>query len=247
MINYIILGVVQGLTEFFPVSSSAHLVIIQRILNINTNVIATTVVLHLGTSLALILFFFKDILKLLRDLKLILFILIVTGITGVVGISGKDYFESLFSSVRLIAVALLVTGTILILAQKFIQGKRNKVNFLDAIILGFTQGIAIIPGISRSGTTISTLLFRKIDRQTAFRMSFIASIPAVLGAALLESKNIALNFHDNANNLAAGFFSSFLTGLIALWALKLIIHKAKLYYFGYYCIIIGVASLLFIK
>jgi len=247
MLNYIILGIIQGLTEFFPVSSSAHLVIAEKLMGINEHVLGLAVVLHLGTILSLIIFFFKDILGLLNKINTILLILVVTVITGVIGIAGKDFFEGLFSSARMVAFALFITGAILIAAKKFVDGHRQDINFKDAFILGLAQAIAIIPGLSRSGVTISTLLFRKIERKSAFTFSFLASIPAVLGAAVLESKEIGSVLTANPLHIGAGFIFSFLSGLFALWLLKRIIRNAKLHYFGYYCIIIAALTLLYIR
>ncbi len=247
MFKYVILGIIQGLTEFLPVSSSAHLVIMQKLLGISGSGVVISIILHLGTLLSLIIFFFRDILKLLRNIKLVSLIIIVTLITGIIGVSGRDFFEGLFSSTRAVAIALLFTGIILILTRKFTAAKRNSLNIKDAIILGFTQGIAIIPGISRSGITISTLLFRKLDKETSFRFSFLVSIPVILGATLLESKNISLTHVLDIKNLIIGFIFSLLTGIFSLWILKRILNKAKLYYFGYYCIFIAIITLLFIK
>lgn len=247
MFKYVILGIIQGLTEFLPVSSSAHLVIMQKLLGISGSGVVISIMLHLGTLLSLIIFFFRDILKLLRNIKLVWLIIIVTAITGIIGVSGRDFFEGLFSSTRAVAIALLFTGIILILTRKFTAAKRNSLNVKDAIILGFTQGIAIIPGISRSGITISTLLFRKLDKETSFRFSFLVSIPVILGATLLESKNISLTHVLDIKNLIIGFIFSLLTGIFSLWILKRILNKAKLYYFGYYCIFIAIFTLLFIK
>ncbi|MFH1442012.1 MAG: undecaprenyl-diphosphate phosphatase [Candidatus Omnitrophota bacterium] len=243
MLKYIILGIVQGFTEFFPVSSSGHLIIFQKILGISGQELVLSVVLHFGTVLALIIFFFKDIIKILRSPKMMGLIIIITIITGVIGIIGKDYIENLFTSVRLVAFALMVTGVTLILTRKFMQGKRENLGVKDAVILGITQAIAIIPGISRSGTTISTLLFKNVDKQTSFRFSFIASIPVVLGAVILEAKDISYGLKINFANFTAGFIASFVSGLLALWILKLILAKAKLYYFGYYCILVGIIAL----
>ena len=246
MFKYIILGIVQGLTEFFPVSSSGHLVILQRFFGMNSGQLVLSVVLHLGTTLALIVFFFKDIIRALGDKKTLFLIIIVTIITGVIGISGKDFFERLFLSSDIVAVGLFITGLMLILTKKFMYGKNQTPGPKDALILGITQGIAIVPGISRSGITISTLLFRGMDKNTSFRFSFLASIPAVLGAALLEARDIVacrLEF----DKLLVGFIFSFLAGILALWLLRIILNKAKLHYFGYYCIIIAIAALIFIK
>jgi len=244
MLKYILLGFIQGVTEFLPVSSSGHLVILQRVLGVGGEEIALSVILHLGTLFAVIIFFFKDILKLLGNIKSLLLIAIVTIITGTIGIVGKDFFEGLFSSLKPVVLALVVTGIILLLTKRFMDAKRNSLNIKDAFFLGLAQGLAIIPGISRSGITISTLLFRKIDRETSFKFSFLASIPVILGAALLEAKKIDFALQFNLLNFAAGFMSSFLTGLFALWVLKLVLQKAKLHYFGYYCIVVAIATFL---
>lgn len=247
MLKYIILGIIQGITEFLPVSSSGHLVIVQKLIGVTQQAVVISIVLHLGTSLALIIFFFNDILNLLRNIRLLSYIIIVTVVTGIIGVSGKDFFEKLFNSPRLVAMALIVTGTILILTKKFMQAKRSALNIKDAFTLGLTQGFAIIPGISRSGITISTLLFRGLDRETSFRFSFLASIPAIFGAAILEAKDISLTSNMQVGNLIIGFIFSLLTGILSLRILKIILVKAKLHYFGYYCIIIAIITLLFIR
>lgn len=247
MIKYLFLGVIQGFTEFLPVSSSGHLVILQKLLAITDHQLAITVVLHLGTVLALLFFFFKDILKLLRNIKDIALILFITVITGIIGILGKDFFEGLFDSVKAVSFSLMVTGVVLLLTRKIRDNKKDKVGLKDALILGLAQGIAIIPGISRSGITISTLLFRKIESQLAFRFSFLAAIPAILGANLLEAKEIKSALNADFSNLAVGFISSFLSGLLALFLLKRILRMAKFYYFGYYCIITAIISFIFLR
>ncbi len=247
MIKYIFLGILQGLTEFLPVSSSGHLVVAQRILGINSNQVAISVVLHLGTLLAIIIFFRKDILNLLKNPKLLGLAAVVVIITGSIGVLGKDFFESLFSSVKAVGVAWIFTGLLLISTKKLTQLNKNKLEIKDALMLGLTQSLAIIPGISRSGITISTLFFRKIDRSLAFVFSFLIAIPVILGAALLEAKKIETVSQAEIKNLIAGFIFSFITGLFALLVLKLVINKAKFYYFGYYCLFMAAVTLLFIK
>lgn len=247
MIRYVALGIIQGLSEFFPVSSSGHLVIMQKFLGINDNGIALQVILHLGTCAALLVFFFRDILALLRNIKLLVLVIIVTLITGIIGLFGKDFFEQLFISPRLVAFSLVITGIILLATKRFTGHKRRDLGGKDAAILGIVQGIAIIPGISRSGITISSLLFRKVDKETSFKFSFLASIPAVFGAAFLEAREITRAAHSVPAGVFAGFAASFISGILALWLLKIILNKAKLYYFGYYCIIIAVITLLYIK
>ena len=245
--KYIVLGITQGLTEFLPVSSSGHLVILQKLMGLGGSELALTVILHLATALSLVVFFFKDILRLFKNVRLLLMIVLVTLATGIIGLSGKDFFEGLFSSVRPVAAALVVTGIILLLTKGFFNGKRKDVNFKDALILGITQGIAIVPGISRSGITVSTLLFRGLDKETSFQFSFLAAIPVILGASLLELKEIDFALNANPSSIAAGFIASFLTGLLALWGLRAILRKARLHYFGFYCIAAGLAVLLFMR
>jgi undecaprenyl-diphosphatase len=247
MFKYILLGIIQGLTEFLPVSSSGHLAIAQKMLAMSGEEITISVVLHLGTLAAVVAFFFKYITKLLRNIKLISFLLISTVITGVIGILGRGFFESLFIAPKKVAISFLITGIILLFTRKFMQSKKNKVDLMDAVILGFSQAIAIIPGISRSGITISTLLFRRIDKETCFRFSFMASIPVILGAALSDAKNIDFVIRKDFSNLIAGFIFSLLSGLAALWILKLVIKRARFYYFGYYCLLAAILTFLFVK
>lgn len=247
MLKYILLGILQGITEFLPISSSGHLVIAQRILQITADELAIFVVLHLATTFALIVFFFKDILRLFHNLKLLGFIVIVTIITGTIGIIGRDLFPRLFNQPKFVASALIFTGIILLLSRKFIDTKRNVLNIKDAFTLGLSQALAIMPGISRSGVTISSLLFRKVDKEMSFRFSFLASIPAVLGATILEAKNIDFTWGIDLRNLFLGFIFSFLAGILSLKVLQIVLRKAKLYYFGYYCIFIAIIVFLFIK
>ncbi len=275
MFKYILLGIIQGLTEFLPVSSTGHLVIAQEFLGISEGLVELDIVLHLGTLLAVFIFFFKDLLKALRDKKILLLIIVVTLITGTIGIFGNDFFEGLFSSPKAVALAIgsqttaiwlvalaigsqttaiwlvafawIFTGIILLLTKNFIAGKRNSLNIRDAVILGLTQGAAIIPGVSRSGITISTLLFRKVDKITSFTFSFLISVPVILGAAVLKAHKIGFILKGQTLNLLAGFAFSFLCGIISIWLLKKVLDRAKFYYFGYYCITVAIVVFLFVK
>ena len=247
MLKYISLGIIQGMTEFLPVSSSGHLAIAQKIFGITEGLVELDIVLHLGTLFAVVFFFFKDILKSARNLKLLALIAVVTLITGVIGIMGKDFFEGLFSSLAAVCAAWIFSGIMLLFTRNFLDGKRQDLNIKDAVILGITQAIAIIPGISRSGITISTLLWRRIDRLTAFSFSFLVFVPVILGAALFKAKNIGFAFRTEAGNLSAGFIFSCLSGFLALWLLKRVLVKAKFHYFGYYCIAMAIVVFLFVK
>jgi len=247
MLKLIILGIVQGLTEFLPVSSSGHLVLTQKIIGLPGEEIATSLILHMGTILALLIFFYRDILKIFRDRHMILMIAVVTFVTGVIGIIGKKFFESTFASTSWLVAGWFITAVVLISTKYFSQGKKGKVNSLDALIMGFAQGASILPSISRSGATVAALLFRGLKREEAFKFSFLASIPAIAGAALLESKDMVFSFQGHALDYIAGFIASLLCGIFSLWLLRLVIRKAKLYYFGYYCAVIAVLTLIFIK
>jgi len=247
MLEYILLGVVQGLTEFLPVSSSGHLAILGKIFGLGTEAVAVSVVLHLGTCLALVLFFVKDIVKLFRTLELLIFIFVVTLITGIIGLGGKHFFEALFTSAQAVGIGWAITGVVLLSTARNKAGRREIVGIVDALILGLTQGLAIAPGVSRSGITIATLLFRKMDWESSFRLSFLAAIPAIFGATFLEAKEIHSALQVHAPVLAAGFIASFVSGLLALWILKNVMRKAKLHIFGYYCIIIAILTLVFIR
>lgn len=247
MIKYIVLGVVQGVTEFLPVSSSGHLVLLQKIFGFSGEEVAVSIILHLGTLAAVAIFFFQDILKALKNLKTIFFIFVVTLITGIIGIAAKDFLESLFNSVKFLPLAWVFTAGLLLATKNYLSCKRDFLNIKDSIILGFTQAVAIIPGISRSGLTISTLLFRKIEVKTAFSFSFIVSLPVILGSALLEARKIDFVIQESPVNLALGFVSSLLTGLVSLWLLKKFLVKAKFHYFAYYCLAIALITFLFFK
>lgn len=238
---------IQGLTEFFPVSSSGHLVILQRLLGLTENGLAISVILHLGTAAALVVFFFRDLLELLSNLRMLALLFLVTVITSVIGLAGKDFFERLFDSTAYIAGALILTGITLILTRRFMKGERKALNLKDALILGVAQSIAIIPGISRSGSTISALLFRGLKKEEALRISFLAAIPVIFAAALFESRKIDLALKLEWPGMLLGFLASFLSGMIALKILKAVLRRARLYYFGYYCIFIAIITLIFVK
>jgi undecaprenyl-diphosphatase len=246
MFKLIILGAIQGLTEFFPVSSSGHLVIAQHVLNITKDVVFLDIFLHIGTVLALLTFFRKDILLALKNPKMLRNIAVVTLITGVIGITFKKTFESLFNSAHDTAIQLLINGAIL-WAVPFFKDRQRLPGTSDSVVMGIAQGISIIPGISRSGLTISSLLALGVKREEAFRFSFIASIPAIVGAFLYEAKDLAFSSSYNPIALSAGLAASYLFGLLALSGLGKAIHNKKFHLFGYYCVFLAITLLFFFK
>lgn len=240
IIKYIFLGIIQGLTEFLPVSSSAHLAIFQDLFGLKNNQLLLDIVLHLGTLLAVVVFLFKDIRRLLKG-KVLLYIFLATAITSIVVIRGKEFFEDLFLSSKNVALPLLITGIILLCTKKFTQGRRgiSDLKIGDALWFGIVQGLAVIPGISRSGSTISTLLFRNVEREAAFKFSFLASILAILGALFFKLEAFSQVGFLEFRYMALGFLTSFLSGLLALKILLLVIRRAYLHLFGYYCLVLA--------
>jgi len=255
----IFLGFVQGLTEFLPISSSGHLVFFQSLFKLNEPPIFFDVMLHLGTLLAVVIYFWKDIWKITEGigsalkgkegnregLILFLWIILATIPTGLMGILFKDWFESFFSEPKLVGGMLILTGLVLWLtrfAKK--EGKPlGRMVWYDAILIGIAQGIAIIPGISRSGATISTGLFCGLDRELTGKFSFLLSIPAILGATLLEYKKM-----DTASGIGTILFGTvvaFGVGILALTFLMKIIKAGKIFNFSYYCCGMGLLMIIF--
>jgi undecaprenyl-diphosphatase len=247
--KFIILGIIQGLTEFLPVSSSGHLVLAEKLFGVHDYQLLIILVCHFGTLLSMFVYFFKDIIGVFKKLGLIGHIIWVSVITFIIAKSGQKFFESLFSSARAVSVALCVTGAILLIASRFQNGKRslNSMDIRDSSLLGLMQGIAVIPGISRAGMTISSLFFRNIERDSAFKFSFLAGMPAIAGAFILQIKDAGAIPAEVRGHLILACAASFVTGLAALAILRSIINQAKFHWFGYYCIAAGVLSFIFIK
>jgi undecaprenyl-diphosphatase len=246
---YAILGIIQGLTEFLPVSSSGHLVLFSHIFNIEkSQILPIVIVCHLGTLFALICFFARDIWQILRDLVIIGQIVVVTLITGIFALIGRRFFEQLFQRPGFVCLALLVTAVVLILTRRCKKEGRSMLalNFKDAFWLGISQGFAIIPGISRSGITIVSLLARGVQPEAAFKFSFLAGIPAIIGSFLWESKAIGFAF-NNPVDFWFSFGTSFLFGLLGLFILRRVVKGLKLHYFGYYLLLVSILGFIFVK
>ncbi|HZK25440.1 MAG TPA: undecaprenyl-diphosphatase UppP [Oscillospiraceae bacterium] len=254
-IEAIILGVIQGLTEFLPVSSSGHLVIFQDILGVQEAGITFEVMLHFGTLLSVIWVFGGDILRLATSFRhekqernfviMLLFGIIPTGIMGVLL---KDLFERFYNLPILVGIMLLITGVILFTLSRLAPGRKNELTMTkkDALLISVAQGIAIIPGISRSGSTITSALWLGLDQETAVRFSFLVSIPVILGATLLELKDLfEIGFAGFNNNMIIGTAASFFAGIFAIRIFVNILQKGKFHYFAYYCWFAGVVTILY--
>ena len=245
-----ILAIIQGLTEFLPVSSSGHLVLAKILLGYNERGIEMETWVHFGTLAALIAYFAKDLFGLagaaLRkegasERRWILYIFVSTLITGVVGILWHDKLEAAFSNLRLTLAGFVVTGLLLV-ATRWSRESRAELRFSDAVWFGAAQAFAILPSISRSGATIACLMFLGVNRGVAFRYSFIASIPAIGGALLLEALHGSFAAFTPVE-LAGSFALSAVFGLASLWVLRRFVVRNRLLGFGVYCIAIGVIGL----
>lgn len=268
LISAIILGAVQGISEFLPISSSAHLVLVPHLLGVETSLVFDTI-LHLGTLVAIFSVFWKDIVNILKgfilsilDLreskevflkgirevpaKRFAWLLIVATIpTGIMGILFKDAIETIFRGTLFIGVFLIITGILLYMSERHKSGSitERDMTFKQAIALGVCQGLAVLPGISRSGATISAGLFAGLNREYAARYSFILSIPAVLGAGLIQIKDI-VTIDVSAFVLVAGFLSSVIFGYLSIKLLLKMIEGWSLDIFAFYCWIIGIITIL---
>lgn len=244
LIQALILGLLQGLTEFLPVSSSGHLVIAQHFFNLLTPPVLFDVLLHLATALAIIIVLWRQLLSL--DKKTIGFILLASLPAGIIGVLLNSSIETLFSSVKLVALALLVTALLLFLTRYFFsQAKSTRLTWKNTLLIGLFQALAIIPGISRSGSTISAGIFAKLKPELIFNFSFLLALPAIFGAALLQLKDS--NFSSSLLDLplVIGFITAFISGLFALKLLKKFVSQGKFSFFAYYCLALGLILLFF--
>ena len=264
IIQGIIIGIVQGLTEFLPVSSSAHLVFIQNILGVESS-LAFDTFLHLGTLIAVLWFFRYDIYKMLKSWwlsigdilqgrftegfkedpykRLAWYVILATIPVGIVGVLFEDSVDALFSGALYVpAFFLFVTGTILYLSQRMTSGNINYDNITkkEALFMGLGQACAILPGLSRSGTTIAAGLTIGLDKEFAAKFSFILSIPAIFGAFILQLKDIGSAMDANFLPVFLGFIAAIISGYLAIkWMLDLIQNKS-LDIFSYYCWAVGI-------
>ena len=264
----ILLGTVQGLTEFLPVSSSGHLVILQSVIEgFRQPGVFFDVMLHLGTLLAVLFFLRREILEILISLipprwgitsrekldeaqvntnrKTALYIITATACTGSMGLLFEDQIHHLFTSTLTVSFMLLVTGVLLFISDRFRGSRVEKdMNITDSLIIGIVQGLALIPGISRSGSTVAFGIFRGLDGAAAARFSFLLSIPAVMGAVILELKFIeGVSLGDLVIYLA-GMLAAAVTGFLTLGLLLFVIRKRRLSIFAYYCWILGISTLI---
>lgn len=258
-----LLGMLQGFTEFLPISSSGHLVILQYYMGFKKPMVFFDVLLHIGTLVAVVVFFRKELYLMLTSILrvqvksneylirrwMVLMVIVGTVPTAILGAILQSKEEFLFKGVFISGGALLFTGTFLWLGEKIEsasrknkkqRNERQRINTIDALLIGLMQGIAIIPGISRSGTTISTGLIRGLKRELSFQYSFFLFLPAVIGAAILESRKVSLTSSIPSFPVCAvGTLTSFVVGMIALKILHKLLKERRLIVFSWYCWIVG--------
>ncbi|MEJ2112208.1 MAG: undecaprenyl-diphosphatase UppP [Flavobacteriaceae bacterium] len=258
IIDAIILGIVQGLTEFLPVSSSGHLEIGKAILgdqSIPEESLLFTVVLHFATALSTIVVFRKDILEIIKglfsfkwndDTKFIAKIIVSMIPAVLIGLFFEEQLEQLFGgNILLVGSMLIVTAILLFLADKA-KDTNKKVSFNNAFVIGISQAIAMIPGISRSGATISTSVLLGNDKTKAARFSFLMVVPLIFGKIAKDVLSGELTYEShNFTTLSIGFIAAFVAGLFACTWMITLVKKSKLSYFAIYCVIVGLVAIAF--
>ena len=253
LLMYMVLGLVQGLTEFLPVSSSGHLVLAEHWLNFNPPGVLLEITVHMATLLAVILVYWRDLTQtiLRRDWRFIGLIMLATAITVAMILPFRDFFEGLTEhpqAVRIIGVELLITAVWLAIADfKLLRGYVSRpASVKEATAIGIAQGISAFPGISRSGATIGAGILMNMERQDAARFSFILSIPVIFGAGILTIPDLApalASGKANGPGLAIAFIASLVSGIAAIYLLLWLLRKARLLYFSAYCALLGIVAL----
>ncbi len=250
----IILAVVQGLTEFLPVSSSGHLTILGALEGLSEkDALVFFLVLHMGTLLATLLYFWRELLDLAvgalkgrSDAWRYVGLMVATSIpTAIIGLSLQHIVERAVTYPAVAGGFLLFTAAFLWGTKYLPRGTKNDgaITWFDAVVIGAAQGVAVFPGISRSGATISSALARGLEPEAAFRFSFIASLPAIAGAFILDARSALSSANPHLADDIVGFSIAFVVGLAALWLLKRVVDKGRLYQFSLWCLIAGLAGI----
>ena len=244
LIEAIILSIIQGITEWFPVSSSGHLALMQQFFGFQN--LPYDVFLHFAGIFAVLFVFKREILKLLSfnrvSLKYISLLVIALIPAGFVGFLLSDWIENLFSNMTYLGIFFIFSGVV-VYSTKFSIERKSDINNKDAWFIGLLQALAILPGISRSGITISAGLFKGVSKRAAIRFSFLMSIPLILGASALKAKDLMIS-NINLSILVISFIITFFVSLITIKLLIRIIKSDKFYLFGIYNIILGIIVLI---
>lgn len=282
LLKAVFLGLIQGVTEFLPVSSSGHLAIFKNILGMEDVNISFDILLHVGTLIAVSIVYWRDIARLCADgigivvdscvnvriffkmkflgerlryrriinsayRKFALLVIVSTIPTGIIGVLGKNLIEEASATLLIPGICLLITGTLLLISDNLPNGEKTpkRTTYRDAIAVGICQGIATLPGISRSGTTITAELFCGFRRDFAVKYSFIMSIPAILGAAVLDLKDFGSGGLQETDifNYIVGMTVAAVTGYICIKTMLVVVRRKQFKYFAYYCYVIGIVAI----
>lgn len=269
LLQAVLLGLIQGVTEFLPISSSGHLVLAEHFLGVPPSADVTfEIFVHFGTLVSVVVVFWKDIKKIVaaffgalahprtfrtryaesEDLRIALFILIGSIPAAVVGLRFEDSISAAFEDPKLVSVMLIVTGLILYLTRLARPQEDKPMSMLSSILVGCAQAIAIIPGISRSGATISTAMYLRVSPVRAARFSFLLALPVIAGGTLLHTKDLLSEGGGVESLLTVGLgtVTAFLSGYLAIRFLLRLVEKGKFSVFSVYCLIAGTLGILFI-
>jgi undecaprenyl-diphosphatase len=267
LIEALILGFVQGITEFLPISSTAHIVITSYLLDLSFDGLTFEIFLHLASALAVIIYFRKDLMRVIVgffayfkhktednrvQFRFGTYIIIATIVTGVLGVLFKDLISDSIKTPPVIAGSLFVTGLFLIFIERVHKlGNKDEstMTWRDTFVVAIGQTLAVLPGISRSGATLVASLLSGLNRETAVRFSFLLAIPAILGSTILELNNFSVHLvqEAGAGPLIVAFIASFLFSIIGIIWLIDFLKKSKLIYFAIYCIALAVFVLIFFE
>lgn len=283
LLQAIMMGIIQGLTEFLPVSSSGHLAIFKNIFHVNTETgILFDILLHLGTLIAIFVVYYRDIFRLITEgfaligdafcnigiffkrtfgrketpyrrvikngyRKFVMLVIVSTIPTAVIGYTARDLVEAASEFLFIPGICLIITAVLLIISDRVKDGTKTPktVTYTNAFGIGICQGLATMPGLSRSGTTITACVLSGFDRNFAVKYSFIMSIPAILGAAVLEVKDVA-SVSVSATEIiyyVAGMAVAAVVGFVCMKTLLVVVRKKKFTYFAVYCLLIGIVSI----
>lgn len=257
ILKSLLLGIIQGLTEFLPVSSSGHLEIFKVFLDFSydsTNSLFFTLIVHLATALSAIIYFWKEVKEIIMSLisfkkdenTFFAFYILVSMIpAGLAGYFFESEINYLFNgNLILVGFMLILTSFILYLSDRF-NNSNKKLNLKSSLIIGFTQALAILPGISRSGATIGTSIFLGLNRDIAAKFSFLMVVPVIFGSSLKIIFDNEIDFNNNISNYLVGFSAALISGYYACKWMIIFVKKSKLIYFSIYCLLIGILSIIY--
>ncbi len=263
LLEAILIGIIQGATEFLPISSDGHLVLIPAVFGLSQPDLVLIGLVHAGTLLAILTYFARDLWNIGRawlagligrdpmgtaDSRLGWYMLLGAVPAGIVGLLLRDFFERQFQSPTVAAVGLLVTAAVLVIGERLLRGTKSleRLTAVDALIVGLVQVTALLPGVSRSGTTIAAGLWRGLDRPTAARFSFLVGLPAIAGAGLLSILDIfSARGSLPMGHYAAAFVAAAVVGYLCIAFLLSWVKRHSLYIFAVYCALFGTLYLLF--